>query len=230
MHVWDYEGVLHRMLEGYLHRPICAALRMHEIGTESPYRLYFATKGNSGASFGFMQGDLAAGQRIVVDTFRRILSQAGATATEVQRYLSTLSVHLISNPLSQKDTKFVNDALTMNDALVDAMDNALVLGVYSDLSACIAAAATGGREISAKALLYAALWINMSGPPTKLLTWLKGGDPHLRRPVATPPKIVTGNDMRGYLMATDYYVSNPRNAPHLDEAVQVGATLLPPGI
>src|SRR3954447_13785340 len=54
-----------------------AGLRMHEIGSASPYKLFFAAKGKSGASFGFMQGDLAAGQPDVTKTFRRALQRAG---------------------------------------------------------------------------------------------------------------------------------------------------------
>ena len=208
---------------------IRAALRMHEIGTDSPYRLFFAGKGNSGASFGFMQGDLAAGQTNVVETFTVILKNAGASKPTVKRYLDALSVHLIANPLSPTDTKFINDALVANKDLVDAMDEEILSDVYNDLDKCIAAAATDNRKISGTALLYAAMWINMSGHPTKLLTWLKGGDPHLHHPVPKAPALVGGADIRGYLMATDYYVSNPGNAPHLDTSVQAGAGLLPPG-
>ena len=126
-------------------------------------------------------------------------------------------------------TKFINDALVANKDLVDAMDEEILSDVYTDLDKCIAAAATENRKISGKALLYAAMWINMSGHPTKLLTWLKGGDPHLHHPVPKAPALVGGADIRAYLMATDYYVSNPGNAPHLDTSVQAGAGLLPPG-
>ena len=38
------------------------ALRLHEIGDQSPYHLMFAAKGKSGASFGFMPGDLEEGR------------------------------------------------------------------------------------------------------------------------------------------------------------------------
>ena len=54
-----------------------AGLRMHEIGSASPYKLFFAAKGKSGASFGFMQGDLAAGQPDVTKTFRRASPTGG---------------------------------------------------------------------------------------------------------------------------------------------------------
>ncbi|RWA63873.1 hypothetical protein [Mesorhizobium sp.] len=215
------------MPEARLIAAISAALRMHEIGTKSPYQLYFAAKGKSGGSFGFMQGDLAAGQDIVTKTFRQILADADASKADIQRYLDKLSVHLIGNPLSSADTKFVNNALKTGSAKVDAMDQAIAADVYSDLDKCIEAAAKAHRKISAKALLYAALWINMSGHPSKLLTWLKGDDPHLQHPLPKPPQFVGGSDMRGYLMATDYYTSNPGNAAHLDQSVQAGALLLP---
>lgn len=40
-----------------------AAFRVNEIGSKSPFEILFAAKGQSGGSFGAMQGDLAAGRR-----------------------------------------------------------------------------------------------------------------------------------------------------------------------
>jgi hypothetical protein len=50
------------MVDEMLKPALRVALRLHEIGDLSPYQLGFAGKGKSGASFGFMQADLAAGQ------------------------------------------------------------------------------------------------------------------------------------------------------------------------
>lgn len=72
---------------------LTAALRMHEIGTNTPYRLYFAGKAKSGASFGFMQGDLAASQDIVTKTFVTILSLAGVADADIKDFCKVLSVH-----------------------------------------------------------------------------------------------------------------------------------------
>lgn len=201
---------------------------MHEIGTRSPYRLDFAGKGNSGASFGFMQGDLAVGQRVVNNTFVQILTNAGASTGRIKQLLAALSVHQISNPLSPEDTAFVNQALAAGSVLVDAMDQAILSDVYADLEKCVAVARASGRKLSGKAMLYFALWINMSGHPTALLAWLSGEDPNLPVRIGPPPSLVAASDARSYLMATHYYVGNPGNAAHLDESVQAGAVLLPP--
>ena len=50
------------MVDETLKPELRLALRLHEIGDASPYALSFAGKGNSGASFGFMQGDMNGGQ------------------------------------------------------------------------------------------------------------------------------------------------------------------------
>jgi hypothetical protein len=214
------------MLDNSLLPAIRASLRMHEIGAKSPYRLAFAGKGKSGASFGFMQGDLAAGQQEVKATFVAVLTRAGADAARIEQLLAKLSGHLIGNPLSPADAAFVDGALDKARDLVDAMDDMILKAVIDDLDRCIADAQASGRKMTGRALLYAALWINMSGHPDRLRAWLSGKDPHLAQPVAQAPALVRGLDLRGYLMATAYYTQNPGNAAHLDESVQAGATLL----
>jgi hypothetical protein len=206
---------------------IRAALRMHEIGVQTPYKLYFAGKGKSGASFGFMQGDLAAGQPVVTSTFQSVMHGAGVASTRIATLIQALSVHLLVNPLSAADTKLVNDALVAGRTLVDQMDEQILADIYHDLDRCIAAATQNGRTLTGRGMLYAAMWINMSGHPTKLLAWLGGGDPHLSHSIPQAPATIEGKDVRTYLMATDYYITNPGNAPHLDESVQAGAVLLP---
>src|SRR4051812_29268494 len=97
-----------------------AALRAHEIGRGSPYRLSFAAKGKSGASFGFMQGDLAAGQTVATRAFRDAMA-GGFTAEEIDRLLRLLSVHSIRNPLTLEETERVNAAFENHRGVVDAM-------------------------------------------------------------------------------------------------------------
>jgi hypothetical protein len=205
------------------------ALRLHEIGDESPYRLSFAAKGVSGASFGFMQGDLAANQPGVKKTFHDALAAAGVAETKIQNLTQRLSVHLISNPLTAAETKLVNDALLASNALVDAMDEAILQGVYNDLDQCAQTADDAGRSIATKALIYMALWINMSGPPTSLLKWLAGKNPGLAKPVPKAGNVVDGPAMEAYLRATSYYSENPQNFPHLLQCAAAGAALLPHG-
>jgi hypothetical protein len=204
-----------------------AALRMHEIGNESPYRLFFAAKGKSGASFGFVQGDLAAGQPEVQRTFREVLTAAGVGHDVITDIARRLSVHLIANPLSPAETKQVNDALLAGRASVDAMDEAILAKIYAGVDTCIARAAQAGRSVAPKALLYMAMWINMTGPPSKLLVWLDGRDPQLRSAVAPPGNPVDVPAVEAYLLATDYYTENRRNFAHMQESAAAGALKLP---
>jgi hypothetical protein len=203
------------------------ALQFHEIGDKSPYQLFFAAKGKSGASFGFMQGDLAAAQLIVQSTFHQCLSASGFTEDKINGLARQLSVHLIRNPLSRAETERVNSALDAHRDLVDAMDDTILTGVYGGLDKCLAAAEKAKRTIQPLAQLYVAMWINMSGPPTKMLKWLAGDDPQLGVPVEPPGKEVDVKAIQAYLKATSYYRENPRNFPHLEESAKAGAKKLP---
>src|SRR5262245_36368679 len=109
------------------------ALRLHEIGDASPYELSFAAKGKSGASFGFMQGDLAAGQRVVTQTFMNAMTAAGMDAVRVQGLLARLARHVLANPLDVAETADVNNALLASRAQVDSMDETLLQDVYGGL-------------------------------------------------------------------------------------------------
>ena len=174
-----------------------------------------------------MQGDLAAGQLEVTKTFRRALQRAGMAENTVNSITQRLSVHLIANPLSTGETSQVNAALLASSDLVDAMDEEILGSVYDDLDLCIATAANANRKISGKAVLFMALWINMSGHPTKLLKWLSGQNPGLPQPVPQPGAVVDGSEMEAYLRATSYYIENPGNIPHLLSSVAAGVALLP---
>lgn len=202
-------------------------ISQNEIGDASPYCLSFARLGASGASFGLMQGDTNASQ-LARDTLRQVLSAAAVDQPTIDRILASVSVPLPSgNPLSASDTAVANDALASipGRALVDAMDQELLSGVLQGLDSCVAAAATRNMTLAPLAYLYAAPWINMSGAPTSLIVWLKGG---AVRGVPSPsPPIASGADMVAYLQATAYFQANPRNFVHLQQCVQKGAALLP---
>ncbi|RYX94887.1 MAG: hypothetical protein EON84_08165 [Bradyrhizobiaceae bacterium] len=214
------------MVDNAIKPAIRTALRFHEIGNDTPYRISFAGKGKSGGSFGFMQGDLAAVQPDVTSTFRDAMTRAGMSAQKINELLALLSKHQIKNPLSAADTAAVNQALQAAHDLVDAMDNQILQSVYRDLDRCDARAAAHQRSIEPKGVVYMALWINMSGPPTKLLTWLDGDDPHLARPVPPAGTTVSGDDMEDYLAATNYYVENPQNLAHLHACAAKGMEAL----
>jgi hypothetical protein len=205
---------------------IRAALRLHEIGDASPYQLSFAGKGKSGASFGFMQGDMAAQQPEVLKAFRDALAAAGSPSATIEKLVGRLSVHVVDNPLTPAETKAVNDALLAGRQLVDAMDESILGKVYDDLDTCIAKASGAGRSIAPKAALYIALWINMTGRPTKLLVWLADGNPQLRVPVPPPGTVVDGPAIETYLRATDYFTENPGNFPHMMQSVAAGVHAL----
>jgi hypothetical protein len=209
-----------------LRNAMTKALRINEIGDASPYEISFAKKGNSGASFGFMQGDLAANQPIVQQTFRSVLAAAGVAASAIADFVARLSVHLMANPLTAAETDVVDRALLAGRNSVDAMDQNILSGVLDGVQKCIDTAATANRHIEAKALIYMALWINMSGAPNKLLLWLSGQDPQLGSPVQPATAAVDGAAMESYLRATHYFMENPGNFPHMQASAAAGAATL----
>jgi len=104
------------------------------------------------------------------------------------------------------------------------MDERIIAEVYTDTDKCSDAATTGNRTIEPKALLYMALWVNMTGKPTKILEWLKGQSVG---GVAAPGPVVDTPAIEGYLLKQKYYIQNPGNFPHMRSSVAAGAALLP---
>jgi hypothetical protein len=207
---------------------IKTALRLNEIGSTSPYRVSFAGKGKSGASFGFMQGDMAAGPQIVRDTFAQALRSAGIAGATVTAIAQQLSVPLFHNPLSQADTMAVNAALAApaGRRLVDTMDDQLCSGVLHSVAACVDTATGSSRTVNPPAQIYMALWINMTGAPSTLLDWLSGQSVFLSRAFAAPGPIVDGPAMEAYLQATTYFAENPDNWPHTLQSAAAGINQL----
>jgi hypothetical protein len=204
------------------------AVRLNEIGDASPYKLSFAGKGNSGASFGFMQGDLAAGQPIARTAFRQALAAAGISATKISSLMRSLSAPLIENPLDASDTKLVNDALdaSAGRTQVNTMDEQIFEDVCAELDKCIATAGASGKTIDPKAQIYMLLWINMTGPPTFLLDWLSGKIVTMAKPVPAAQTTVDGSAMEDFLRATSFFSENPGNLPHIIQSAAAGASLL----
>ena len=211
-------------LDQGLTKALKTALRLHEIGDASPYVLSFAGKAKSGASFGFMQGDLAAGQPSVRDAFRAALTAAGVPDAQITDIMRRLSVHLISNPLTATETALVNAALASpaGRSVVDAMDDTIFQQVNRHVQDCLNAAAASRRQVAPKAEIYMALWINMSGPPTTLLHWLSGASVTLTTTLPPPPMTVDAAAMETYLHATSYFSENPHNFAHMTQSAAAG--------
>ncbi|MDE2183569.1 MAG: hypothetical protein KGJ78_11165 [Alphaproteobacteria bacterium] len=215
------------MVDQALLPAIRETIRQNEIGGQSPYLLSFAKLGKSGASFGFMQGDTNV-SALARTTLQQVLAAAGTDPGAISRILEAVSRPLPGgNPLTSSDTDLVNAALNSEAGrpLVDAMDNTLFQVVLDGVDSCIRAGATRGVEISPIAHLYIAPWVNMSGPPTLLCTWLKGSQV-FGLPIPTPPWLTEAN-MQAYLQATAYFQAHPRNFVHLEECIAKGAALLP---
>lgn len=203
------------------------AMRINEIGNNSPYRLSFATKGESGGSLGFTQGDLAGKQPIVKDTFRRVLAAAGIPDNNIT---ACLSVHVTENPLSDAETALVDAALSSpaGQQLVDAMDEAIFTDVRGGLGRCVEAASPS-RTIEPVAQIYMLLWINMTGKPTTLLKWLAGNAVTLVKTVPAPGLSINVAEIENYLLASKFFTENPGNFPHLRQSVAAGAAVLKAG-
>jgi hypothetical protein len=217
-------------MEAKLRTAIDAALRLHEIGSGDPYRLSFAAKGRSGASFGAFQGDVSANPR-ARSTLRAILKAAGVTPQRATAILKRLATKTAANPLSPADQQTVAAALAApaGRAAVDAMDAAILDGLCAAVDDCSAAAAAAGRTIEPMASVYIALWINMAGPPTTLKRWLAGDDVWLdghARQVVAPGAVITTAAMADYLKATDYFAANPQTFASLANAASASQIML----
>jgi hypothetical protein len=204
-----------------------AAVRHHEIGDDpdAAYKLSFAEKGRSGASFGFMQGDLGQNQQEVKDAFHRALKADNVLDTDISRIMESLSGQVTSTSLSNEDKIRVNKALNTQEGrkLVNAMDEKIFADVCMKLDRCLDAATSSDRTITPEAQIYMLLWINMTGPPTDLLDWLSGKSV---RGVAAPGATADRSAIEEYLKASKYFTQNPGNFQHMVESVATGAKLL----
>jgi hypothetical protein len=222
-----YEGT--RMVDTSLYPAIREAIKQNEIGNASPYMLSYARLGESGASFGIFQGDTHV-NATARDVLRQVLEAAGADAVTVGRIGTALDAALPhGSPLSPADNTLANDALASarGKALVDAMDTTLLNVVLGYLDRCNAAAAKKGWVIAPVALLYIALWVNMTGAPDTLCKWLGGTSVMGLAPPAGPT--VTQANLETYLQATSYFHAHPQNFKHMHDSVMAGAKLLPAG-
>jgi hypothetical protein len=206
------------------------AIKQNEIGDQSPYKLSYARLGVSGASFGVFQGDTNVSD-VARQTLRKALAANGVDDATINRILGLVSQRLPNgNPLSHQDTEVADGALSSlaGKQLVDAMDQSLFLIVIRDVNACIAAAQSQNFLINPVALLYMAVWVNMTGPPTLLTKFLAGSSELGVLPPVGPT--VTVQDIQTYLHASRYFILHPRNFLHMQESVEAAIPLLPGAI
>lgn len=202
-------------------------IKQNEIGNASPYVLSFAKLGKSGASFGALQGDTNVNP-LARATLTQVLVDANATTTQINRIMASLSQPLPGgNPLSQADTKLVANALISAQGKdhVDTMDAQLLQSVLAGVDSCIAAGAPRKLTIAPLALLYIAPWVNMTGPPALLASWIGGKQAQGLQP-PSPPTLDDG-EMSIYLQATAYFQAHPQNYKHYLQCIAIGAKLLP---
>jgi hypothetical protein len=227
-HASFYSGGQNKEMPAENLKPALAeALGHHEIGGRLglAYRISFAGKGNSGASFGAMPGDLATERPEPKKAFLAALTAAEVSHAKINALAETLfgRPHK-TNPLSDADTRLIDAALTASKPLVDAMDAEIAADVYADLDKVAAAAVAAGRAIEPTALLYIANWINMTGPPTTLLKWVAGEPVN---GVPTVGRVVDEPAIQAYLQGQKYYRENPGTWPHMVKSVAKGGRLLP---
>jgi len=218
------------MVDTALIPAIKEAIKQNEIGNASQYELSYARLGTSGASFGVFQGDTNV-SHVARATLAAALRARGADEGTVARILGLVGQSCPNgNPLSPEDTDLANAALSSSDGrkLVDQMDDGLLQIVLHGVDSCIAAAQTRSLTIDGIAILYIALWVNMTGPPN-MLSRLLSGTPELGVPPPSGPR-VSQHDIESYLHATKFFVLHPRNFVHLQESVQAAIPLLPPPV
>jgi hypothetical protein len=84
--------------------------------------------------------------------------------------------------------------LNAQQGLVNAMDEAILSGVYRGLDTCVETACSAQRAAhdSSDRPAHIAKWINMSGAPSKILRSLAGRNPERGIPVDPPGQKVDG--------------------------------------
>lgn len=215
------------MVDASLFPAIRQAIKANELGPASPYQLSYARLGQSGGSFGIFQGDAH-----VNPTARNVLTQilqgAGADPATVSRIVGLVSQACPNgNPLTQADTTLANNALSSPAGvkLVDQMDSQLLNVVLGRLDTSIAAATAQNMTIDPAALLYLALWVNMTGAPNTFNQWI-GGTAVAGVAPPTPPAVTVAN-VTAYLLASSFFVQHPGNFAHFQQSAQSGVPLLP---
>ncbi len=190
---------------------IKAAVQANEGAGDAWDSLSYAEAGNSGASFGRMQGDLHA-DAYPRSVLTQILTTAGIAGDEVTRLVQEFSVAFPAGCPSAlaADEGTINAALssTAGQAAITEMDDALFQRIAGNLDTAIAASP---YPIDTEAQCYAACWFNMTGPPTNpgMLPWL----------AARPGPTVTSAEMQQYLQATAFFTAHPRNFQRLQGIV-----------
>ena len=205
---------------------IKGAIKENELGHASPYALTYARLGASGASFGIFQGDTNVNHTARA-TLLRALQASNTNTDAISRIMAAVGQPCPNgDPLAPDDGAAANAALSCDGgrALVDAMDDTLLSVVLDELDSCIAAAATRTMTIDFQALLYIALWVNMTGTPDALKKWLSGTQEAGLAPPTGP--VVTPQNLQNYLHANTYFRLHPRNFVHMQDAVNAVAPLL----
>jgi hypothetical protein len=215
------------MVDPSLVPAIREAIKQNEIGNASPYCLSYACLGASGASFGIFQGDTNV-NHVARSTLMQVIQAAGTTADTIARIVAAVSQPCPrGNPLSSADTDIANSALSSpaGQIVVDQMDATLLQIVLGELDTSIASASSRNQSIEPAALLYIALWVNMTGAPDTLNKWLAGTqEVGLAPPVG---RVVTQQNLQNYLHANTYFLLHPKNFVHLQDSVQAAIPLLP---
>ena len=216
------------MVDTLLVPAIKEAIKQNELGNASPYHLSYACLGSSGASFGVFQCDCHSNNAKARPVLTQALQAAGADPATTARILAALAEACPhGSPLSSSDATLMNGALASaaGRALVDQMDQVLLNIVLAELDTSIAAAAIQSLTIDPVALLYIALWVNMTGAPTTLNRWLAGSVEARLAPPAGPS--VSDSDMETYLQANSYFKLHPKNFLHMQASVNAAVPLLP---
>jgi hypothetical protein len=214
------------MVDSALIPAIREAIKQNEIGNASPYVLSYARLEVSGASFGVFQGDTNVSPNARA-TLAAALRANGADEATVTRILGLVSQPCPNgSPLSAEDAATADRALSSDAGkhFVDAMDNQLLQTVLHGIDSCVTVANGRSLTIAPVAVLYIALWVNMTGPPTVLARWI-GGTSELGLAPPTGPQVAQ-QDLENYLHATQFFTLRPKNFLHMQASVQAAVPLL----
>lgn len=203
---------------------IVECLRHFNGGSINPYALRFGGEGRTGACFGLFQSDCAA-YKTAHECLIDIMHACHLPVGQIARIGDILRHSTDRNPLSPSDTAALGAALAspIGRSLIDRHDAHTFETINRHVARVLDQAERAKRHMTRDAILYAALWIHVTGSPTRLCRWIAAYPVACIDGTSIPPipeqGDITGAMLCLYLKASCYIRENPENLDRFSRAV-----------
>ncbi len=203
---------------------IAECLRQFNGRTTMPYCLSFGGDWRTGACFGVFQADCAT-RRTAHDCLIDIMHACHLPRGQIARIGDILRHATNRNPLGPGDTATLAAALAspIGRARIDRHDAHTLETINRHVAQVLAQAERANRHLTVEAILYTALWIHVTGSPTRIGRWIAGYPIDCIDGTGIPPippsGDITGSMLCLYLQATCFVRENPTNLDRFHQSV-----------